>query len=378
MNAVETLLSQRWVLRSSQPELYYQIKDEIGRYRRILLEKFGCSVLITPALVKLDKIPGQPEPWMGIQSFEEPGDYAMLCQVLMYLETREKEEQFDFSMLTEYLQGQGVEENLDWTQYARRRQLVRVLRYCQEQGLMKLLDGSDEQFLRSGNQEVLFENTGNSRFFLRNFARDLMDYTCPEDFIESDWIDMDQDRGIVRRQRVYRRLLLSPGLYRQPEQDEDFNYLRNQRGQVQRDFQSLFACDLHLQRSSAYLVLDEACAAGAVVPGNNAAHDLILILAQQLQQRVKIHQAQYSLQAMEVLVLPVDSVVRLLKRIIQQRLDYLPKYIQGEIPAAIQQTLETLENLGWVRIEDEQVYFMPIFGKLAGDYAVVKEDSHAE
>ena len=81
---------------------------------------------------------------------------------------------------------------------------------------------------------------------------------------------------------------------------------------------------------------------------------------------------------MEVLVLPVDSVVRLLKRIIQQRLDYLPKYIQGEIPAAIQQTLETLENLGWVRIEDEQVYFMPIFGKLAGDYAVVKEDSHAE
>ena len=241
MNAVETLLSQRWVLRSSQPELYYQIKDEIGRYRRILLEKFGYSVLITPALVKLDKIPGQPEPWMGIQSFEEPGDYAMLCQVLMYLETREKEEQFDFSMLTEYLQGQGVEEKLDWTQYARRRQLVRVLRYCQEQGLMKLLDGSDEQFLRSGNQEVLFENTGNSRFFLRNFARDLMDYTCPEDFIESDWIDMDQDRGIVRRQRVYRRLLLSPGLYRQPEQDEDFNYLRNQRGQVQRDFQSLFA-----------------------------------------------------------------------------------------------------------------------------------------
>ena len=90
------------------------------------MEKFGYSVLITPALVKLDKIPGQPEPWMGIQSFEEPGDYAMLCQVLMYLETREKEEQFDFSMLTEYLQGQGVEEKLDWTQYARRRQLVRV------------------------------------------------------------------------------------------------------------------------------------------------------------------------------------------------------------------------------------------------------------
>ena len=202
MNEVEILLSQRWVLRANQPDLYYQIKDEIGRYRRILMEKFGYTVLITPALVKLDKIPGQPEPWMGINTFEEPGDYAMLCQVLMFLETREKEEQFDFTMLTEYLQSQGIEENLDWTQYARRRQLVRVLRFCEEQGIMKKIDGSDELFLRDEQAEVLFENTGISRFFLRNFARDLMEYTSPEDFIESDWIDIDQDRGIVRRQRV--------------------------------------------------------------------------------------------------------------------------------------------------------------------------------
>ena len=183
MNAVEILLSQRWVLRANQPDLYYQIKDEIGRYRRILMEKFGYTVLITPALVKLDKIPGQPEPWMGINTFEEPGDYAMLCQVLMFLETREKEEQFDFTMLTEYLQSQGIEENLDWTQYARRRQLVRVLRFCEEQGIMKKIDGSDELFLRDEQAEVLFENTGISRFFLRNFARDLMEYTSPEDFI---------------------------------------------------------------------------------------------------------------------------------------------------------------------------------------------------
>lgn len=195
MNAVEILLSQRWVLRANQPDLYYQIKDEIGRYRRILMEKFGYTVLITPALVKLDKIPGQPEPWMGINTFEEPGDYAMLCQVLMFLETREKEEQFDFTMLTEYLQSQGIEENLDWTQYARRRQLVRVLRFCEEQGIMKKIDGSDELFLRDEQAEVLFENTGISRFFLRNFARDLMEYTSPEDFIESDWIDIDQDRA---------------------------------------------------------------------------------------------------------------------------------------------------------------------------------------
>lgn len=373
MNAVEILLSQRWVLRANQPDLYYQIKDEIGRYRRILMEKFGYTVLITPALVKLDKIPGQPEPWMGINTFEEPGDYAMLCQVLMFLETREKEEQFDFTMLTEYLQSQGIEENLDWTQYARRRQLVRVLRFCEEQGIMKKIDGSDELFLRDEQAEVLFENTGISRFFLRNFARDLMEYTSPEDFIESDWIDIDQDRGIVRRQRVYRRLLLSPGVYRQTAQDEDFTYLRNQRSQVERDFQALFDCDLHLHRSSSYLVLDEACSAGRVFPGNKAVQDLILILAQAIQQRVKKHQSQYELQGMEEIHLPEDSLIRLLKKIVSQRQDYLPKYLQGEgAETAVKQTLAEMENLGFIERHDDQIHLMPIFGKLAGDYTAAK------
>ena len=373
MNAVEILLSQRWVLRANQPDLYYQIKDEIGRYRRILMEKFGYTVLITPALVKLDKIPGQPEPWMGINTFEEPGDYAMLCQVLMFLETREKEEQFDFTMLTEYLQSQGIEENLDWTQYARRRQLVRVLRFCEEQGIMKKIDGSDELFLRDEQAEVLFENTGISRFFLRNCARDLMEYTGPEDFIESDWIDIDQDRGIVRRQRVYRRLLLSPGVYRQTAQDEDFTYLRNQRSQVERDFQALFDCDLHLHRSSAYLVLDEACSAGRVFPGNKAVQDLILILAQAIQQRIKKHQAQYEPQGMEEIHLPEDSLIRLLKKIVSQRQDYLPKYLQGEgAEIAVKQTLAEMENLGFIERHDDQIHLMPIFGKLAGDYTAAK------
>ena len=38
---------------------------------------------------------------------------------------------------------------------------------------------------------------------MRNFSRDIMEYTKPEDFRESEWFEVDEDRGLARRHRVY-------------------------------------------------------------------------------------------------------------------------------------------------------------------------------
>ena len=56
--------------------------------------------------------------------------------------------------------------------------------------------------------EVLYENTGASRYFMKSFSKDIMEYTKPEDFRESDWFEVDEDRGFARRHRVYKRLIL--------------------------------------------------------------------------------------------------------------------------------------------------------------------------
>ena len=56
--------------------------------------------------------------------------------------------------------------------------------------------------------------------------RDIMGYHSPEDFEKEEWIDVNEDRGIVRRQRVYRRLLMSMGMYKDSDSEEDFAYVR--------------------------------------------------------------------------------------------------------------------------------------------------------
>ena len=69
MRALEILLERRWILKSREKELYYQIKDELGTVKKFLMEKLGYQVIVNPYLVKVEKMPATPENWMGIQEF---------------------------------------------------------------------------------------------------------------------------------------------------------------------------------------------------------------------------------------------------------------------------------------------------------------------
>ena len=66
MRILETLLSRRWILKSQDRELYYQVKDEIGSVKKFLTEKLCYQVIVNPYLVKVEKLPSKPENCMGI------------------------------------------------------------------------------------------------------------------------------------------------------------------------------------------------------------------------------------------------------------------------------------------------------------------------
>lgn len=287
MRALEILLSRRWILKSKERELYYQMKDEIGNVKKFLMEKLGYQVIVNPYLVKVEKMPAKPENWMGIQEFTEQIEYVFFCLVLMFLEDKEAEEQFVLSELTEYMQGQYREEQIDWTVYQYRRHLVRVMKYCVSCGILNVDDGSEESFAKDDTSEVLYENTGVSRYFMKNFTQDIMGYASPEDFEKEEWIDVDEDRGIVRRQRVYRRLLMSMGVYKTQETEEDFAYIRNYRNLIEGELSELFDCELHVHRDSAFLILGEECRLGRCFPEENTLSDIVLLMNQMIMEKIE-------------------------------------------------------------------------------------------
>ncbi len=284
---MEVLLDRRWVLKSEDRELYYQIRDRIGEIRKFATEKMGCQVIENALLVKMEKIPALPETCMGIREFTSKEEYAFFCILLMFLEDRDPQEQFILSQLTEYIAANMPGGGVDWTLYASRRRLIRVLRYAVGQGILRVTDGSDDAFMDQETGEVLYENTGASRYFMRNFSRDIMSYTRPEEFRESDWFAMDEDRGIARRHRVYKRLLFSVGMYRDEGADEDFEYLKYYGRRLADDLEQNFRCQLHIHRGSAFFMQGEDCRIGETFPENTGLSDILLLCCTEIRGRVE-------------------------------------------------------------------------------------------
>lgn len=368
MTPLEELLQRRWILKSENSELYYKVKDSLKDIRKIMQEKLGYIIIVNPYLIKLEKIPGKAEPWMGIQEFRNKREYQMLCYLIMFLDDKERESQFMLSSITEFIQAQFPSGEIEWTNLVARRQIIRVLKYAITIGLMLHYGDDEDRFAQDEHTQVLYENTGISRYFMRNFMKEIMDYEAPQEFEESEWIAMDEDRGIVRRQRIYRRLLLSPGVYRSDE-DDDFLYIRNYRNQIQNDFQAFFPCDLHIHKSSAYVNLMEDCSMRSVFPSRNALSDMILLLHYVLQKRIKNNHLHIDKQ--EQLHMEYNELIRICEKTLKQHLEKFPKKYQDEgIERVVQMVLETMQMYGFIEIHphDKMLTVYPVIGKLVGNY----------
>ena len=369
MKELEMLLNQRWILKAEDKELYYRVRDSVGEIRKYSTEKLGCHILDNSLIINMEKIPVVPEAFMGIQEFTSREEYAYLCILLMFLEDRDAQEQFILSQLTEYLSGQIPGEISDWTIYTNRRRLIRVLRYAVSQGILGITDGTDDLFMDHAGGEVLYENTGASRYFMRNFPKDIMGYSSSLDFRDSEWFDVDEDRGFARRHRVYKRLLFAPAMYREDGSEEDFEYLKYYGRRLSEELEKLLDCHVHIHRGSAYLVSGEDCRMGTTFPGNNSLSDIILLCTAQI--RKMLEQQKWSISRDEMGLVDRIEFEAVLKDVKQRYGSGFSKNYR-EMPEGefVRTVMDEMERWMFIRCEEElnQVKLCPLIGKIEGTY----------
>ena len=277
------------------------------------------------------------------------------------------EEQFVLSELTEYIQGQYREEQVDWTIYSFRRHLIKVLKYCVSCGILNVDDGNEESFARDDSSEVLYENTGVSRYFMKNFTQDIMGFSSPEDFQKEEWIGVDEDRGIVRRQRVYRRLLMTMGMYRDPETEEDFAYVKNFRNMIQGELSEFLDCELHVHRSGAFLILGEDCRMGRCFPEENTFSDIVLLVNSLIGE--KIQEGKIVPGAEEQIDLPREAFLGILEECRERySRGFIKTYREMTTKEFCQEVLSYMKELSLIEERRGDIWVSGAAGKIAGQY----------
>lgn len=79
--------------------------------------------------------------------------------------------------------------------------------------MLRVYEGKSESFSQEAGQEVLYENTGYSKYFTSSFTMDISGYESWKDFEKTDFEEFEENRGSRRINRVYRQLAVCPALY---------------------------------------------------------------------------------------------------------------------------------------------------------------------
>lgn len=370
MNGLDILLENYWIIKDENRELFYQLRDSLNDLKSVVSNKLGYQLVNNSHIIKLEKIPGKPEAWMGIETFEDKMEYGLLCILLMFLEDKAKEEQFLLSELTEYIEGVfSGEDSIDWTLYRHRRYLIKVLRFAFDMGMIKVNDGDEQSFSSSTEGEVLYESTGLSKYFIRNFTGNILEYNSLKDLEDDEWLGIDRDKGPIRRNRVYRRIIMSPAVYSEGVEDPDYLYIKNYRNMIQNDMEEYLSSDFHVHKNGAFLILNPDKNYKRSFPENKTISDIALQVNSII--RGKIENETIKLREDDIIILPVHLFENIIEEVKEE---YAPgwskEYREMRLEKLYVEIIQYMKSFSFIEWEEgsNEIRIMPLTGKIMGKY----------
>ncbi|THE10411.1 TIGR02678 family protein [Bacillus timonensis] len=362
---MDLLFNHYWILRVENPEWYQLIREREKVLRRYINEKFGLRLIVHQHFIKLEKIPVEPQSWMGINDFQEPMDYAIFCCALSFLEGKSVDEQFLLSDLCQEIQADYPGEfELDWTLYIHRKSLIRAIKVLLDFQLIRTIDGDIGRFDHDEEQEVLYEATVYSRYFMRSYPDDFVTYKNWEELLNEDWKLNQEDE---RRKRVYRKLFFSPALHRVDLQDPDFLYIRNYRNRLAEDIENHSDYKLHVYKNTAFLSVAEPKKYQQIYPNSKASTDILLQLSDYLHH----HLEQFTPKENGEIVMTegeLDGVLDILRKKYESG---WAKYFREKTTSAVRtELIDAMKDWMMVEVEEESslIKMKPILGVLTGSY----------
>jgi uncharacterized protein (TIGR02678 family) len=362
IQGMDLLFNSYWILRSKNPDWYQLIREREKVLRRYISEKFGLRLIVHQHFIKLEKIPAEPERWMGISHFQEPIEYAIFCCALSFLEGKSVDEQFLLSELCQDIkESYPGEQELDWTLFTHRKSLIRAVQVLMDFDLIKTIDGDIGRFDHNEDQEVLYEATVYSRYFMRTYPEDFFVYRHWTELLKQDWKLNQEDE---RRKRVYRKLFFSPGLHRVDQQDPDFLYIRNFRNRLSEDIENHSDYKLHVYKNSAFLSIAEPRQYHQLYPDTKASSDLLLQFSKYLHD----HLDYYGPKENGEIVLTegeFDGIIDLMR---EQFESGWAKYFRDKTTSSIRlELVQAMKEWMMAEIDDSSlIRIKPLLGVIAG------------
>ena len=280
------LLSNFWITKEEQKDAYYLLKRNQNKVREFVSKNLGNKLIIHDRFIKLEKIPTIPKATFGISSFIDSFDYVMLFLFLLYLEDKTRGEKFILSSLIEYIKNTAITLELnhipDWNYPNNRKSLIRAIDYLLDLHVITLKDQDSKSFQDTALADALYEVTGLANYIVPAFDYDIYDCKTAEDFLKKEWGDQTEEKGDIRRYKVYRHLLYSPATTKDELSESEEDYIKKMHKTIQKELMENLSMDTEITRNLAFIFASEDTIQKDYFPNQKNISDLILLINQKI------------------------------------------------------------------------------------------------
>lgn len=372
MNNINYLLDKGIIIREFEKEKYYELKENINEYTEFFEKELGWKVIVNEKIIKLEKKPYSKNKYSAISEFNTKEEFMIFTSLLIVLGSMEDSEQFILSELISLIKDELKSFFiLDLNQYHYIKKLINVLKYAENNYLISVIDGKIDNFSDDTEVEVLYQNTGISRYY------SLSDFSLNDDYsddnnkgidvnydLENDEIDID--KGKIRRNRVYTRLLTESIIYSATGEDLDLAYIKNQRNRINDNIMKYLDMELEVYQNCAFLVTDSKDRFGQIFPDDKAITGICLRLLSLLRKKVdegliKTNLSMYTYTRKELLQLLEEE-----KSTNSQA--WGKQLREMKIDKLFIEILDNLEKFSFIKIDEDNITFLPSAGKFTGTY----------
>ena len=368
MNFVD-LLENYLILKERDKDLYYDVKDNIDKYKSFIYDNLAYDIIIKDDFIKLEKIPGIPEEWMGINEFTEIKEYIFFILLITFLEDKNKEEQFILSSITEYIEHNYPDEKIEWTIFKNRKSLIKVMKFAIDSGIIKKNDGSEEEFSKSETGDVLYESTGLSRYIVRRFSKNIEDSESYEDLLGDEFSGISKDLGTVRKNRVFRRLLLSPVVYNDENDNDngDYDYIKSKRSFIRNTFEENLGWDIHIHKNGALAALENSNEVKDIFPNKKGESAAVLFINKEV--RRNINSGNLKKEDNDTVVMSNSEFDEFIIEVRRTHGHGFTKTLRDVSEQVFINIIRNfMKDFSMIREEKDFTILMPIIGKVLGEY----------
>ena len=365
---LEYLLNNYWCVKEQNREEYFKIKNNLNYYKDFIQTKLGSRLIVNDRFIKLEKIPSVPKSYMGISNFSDTLEYTILFIILLFLEDKPKQEQFILSNLIDFITNTATTLELDkvpnWNILHHRKCLVNVINHLKELSIIKVVE-ENNIFTEDAKAEALYETTGLSNYYIREFKNNIQDYTSINDYITDEFSNQNEQLGDVRRYKVYRHLLYSLATYTEDLTDFEIDYLRRFRSSINNELNKYTEAELELTKNMAILLYDPITREKFDFPNNKAIADITLLVNNNI--LTKVDNKLLPLNQDETITISKESLSRIIKEVKQEYSSYFSKNYQDmPLDNFIKEVISYLKEYDMIRDNDLGYKIYPIVSKLTG------------